>query len=55
MAKGQSFRLLTLLNKKWVFLELLAFTPDSFHAPCIHSKVLYWGGGEEIHEIYLEL
>ena len=33
MAKGQSFRLLSFLNKKGVFCELLALNPCSFHAP----------------------
>ena len=33
MAKGQSLRLLSLLNKKGVFWELLALTFGSFHAP----------------------
>ena len=47
MAKGQSFRLLSLLNKKGVFGELLALTPGSFHAPW--RKSLYSTSFENSH------
>ena len=47
MAKGQSFRLLSLLSKKGVFWELLDSTSDSFHAPW--RKSLYSTSFESSH------